>query len=93
MSVPPRPTRSLPASPAEDADEGVRVGEVARTLIVLTVVFGQLWALTVALEEHLSGHTNRAWWLAGFSGASFVLVLVLVRLAAPTRSSRRSRRG
>lgn len=92
MAAPPRPLHPLPGTPAEDSGEGLRVGEVARILIVLTVVFGQLWALTVSLEEYLSNHTGRAWWLAGFSIVSFVVVLVLVWLLPPRRSRRGSRR-
>lgn len=92
MAYPPRPIHPLPGAPAEDTEEGVRTGEVTRILIVLTVVFGQLWALTVALEEYLSGHAGRAWWLAGFSILSFVLVLVLVTIGPAVRSRRRTGR-
>lgn len=92
MAHPPRPVQPLPGTPAEDTEEGVRTGEVSRTLIVLTAVFGQLWALTVSLEEFLSGHAGRAWWLAGFSIVSFVLVVVLVQIGPAVRSRRRSGR-
>jgi hypothetical protein len=92
MSTPPGPLRPLPGTPAESTDRGARVAEITRTLLALTVVFGQLWALTVSLEEYLSGHTARAWWLAGFSAVSFVVVLILVRLLPPARSRRRTAR-
>jgi len=87
MSTPPRPIRPLPGSPAEDTDEGLRTQVTTRILIALTIILGQLWALTVALEEYLLGHTGRAWGLAVFSLVSFGLVLALVRLEPPSRSS------
>lgn len=89
MATPPRHIRPLPSTPAEDTDEGLRTQVATRILIALTIILGQLWALTVALEEYLLGHTDRAWWLAGFSILSFVLVLALVRLEPPARGSRR----
>ncbi len=88
-SPPPRPIRPLPGTPAVDTDEGLRTGLTTRIIIVATIVLGQLWALTVGLEEYLRGHTDRAWWLAGFSLVSFGIVLALVRLEPPLRSSRR----
>lgn len=91
MATPPRPIRSLPAAPALDTDEGVRTGLVTRIIIVLTIVLGQLWALTVGLEAYLLGHTDQAWLLAGFSIVSFVVVLALVRLDPPPRGPRAPR--
>lgn len=88
----PRPIRPLPAVPAPDTDQGLRTGLTTRILIVATIVLGQLWALTVGLEEHLSGHSTRAWWLAGFSVLSFVVAAALVWLEPPARSGRRGRR-
>jgi hypothetical protein len=89
MAYPPRPVRPLPGAPAEDTEEGARTGLVARIIIVGTIVLGQLWALTVALEAHLLGEEGPPWWLAAFSLVSFAVVLVLVRLDPAPRGSRR----
>jgi hypothetical protein len=85
MAYPPRPIRPLPGTPAEDTEEGARTGLVTRIIIVGTVVLGQLWALTVALEAYLSGETAQAWWLAAFSVLSFAVVIVLVFLDPASR--------
>lgn len=87
-STPPRPTRTLPPSPAEDTDEGVRAALTTRIVIVVTIILGQLWALTVGLEAYLEGHTGQAWLLAAFSIVSFLLALALVRVEPPLRSRR-----
>lgn len=81
----PPPPRPLPAAPAPETEEGARTALVTRIVIVVTVILGQLWALTVALEAYLSGHGDRAWWLAGFSLLSFAVVLVLVFLEPAQR--------
>ncbi|WP_370324217.1 hypothetical protein [Euzebya sp.] len=88
-ATPRRPIRPLPSTPAEDTDQGLRTQVTTRILIALTILLGQLWALTVALEEYLLGHTGRAWGLAGFSIVSFLVVLALVRLEPPPRGSGR----
>lgn len=89
MEFPPRPIRPLPGTPAEESDEGIRAGLITRIIIVTTVVLGQLWALTVALESHLLGERAAPWWLALFSIVSFAVVLVLVRLDPARRGGRR----
>jgi hypothetical protein len=81
----PRPIRPLPGTPAEESERGLRTGLSARILIAASIVVGQLWALTVALEEHLSGHTIRAWWLAGFSVLSFVVMSFVIGIEPPNR--------
>lgn len=91
MSDGPRPIRALPNTPAPESESGVITGLVTRIVIVLTIVLGQLWALTVALEESLLDHDREAWWLAGFSIVSFIVVLVLTKVDPPPRDSRRSR--
>ncbi|WP_329564404.1 DUF6755 family protein [Kitasatospora sp. NBC_01266] len=53
----------------------------ARVLIALTVVVGQLWALPVAANAWLSGDTDTAWWTTAFSGACFLVVALIWRLA------------
>ena len=92
MAHPPRPIRTLPATPAVDTDEGLKAGVVTRTIIVATIVLGQLWALTVALEAYLLGEDAQAWWLAGFSWLSFAVAAGLVWLEAPRRGHRGGRR-
>jgi hypothetical protein len=87
-ATPQRPTRTLPASPAEDTDEGVRAALTTRIVIAVTIILGQLWALTVGLEAYLEGHTGQAWLLAAFSIVSFLLALALVRVEPPARSRR-----
>lgn len=89
MSDSPRPIRALPNTPAPETESGVSTGLVTRIVLAITVILGQLWAIVVALEESLLDHDDRAWMLAGFSVASFVLVLVLSRVEVPTRDSRR----
>jgi cytochrome bd-type quinol oxidase subunit 2 len=92
MSSEPPPPRPLPSVPAVETEEGARTALVTRIIIVVTVVLGQLWALTVALEAHLSGHTTQAWWLALFSLVSFAIVAALVFLEPAARSRPRGRR-
>lgn len=84
-SAPARPTRTLPANPAEETDEGLRAALTTRIVIVLTIILGQLWALTVGLEAFLEGHVGQAWLLAAFSLISFLVALALVRLEPPSR--------
>ncbi len=67
-------------------------GLVTRIIVAGTIVLGQLWALTVALEAYLLGEATRAWWLAAFSMLSLVVVLLLVRLD-PASRARRNRPG
>ncbi|HEY9556654.1 MAG TPA: hypothetical protein VIR58_07960 [Acidimicrobiales bacterium] len=88
MAVPPRPVRALPNAPAQESEAGVTTGLVTRMVIVATVVLGQLFALTVALEASLVDHDKEAWLLAGFSLVSFAVVLVLTRVEPPPRASR-----
>lgn len=87
MSYSPRPVRPLPNAPSQDTEEGARTGLTTRIIIVLTVVLGQLWALTVALEAYLSGEPGHAWLLAGFSVLSFVVCVALIRAEPAPRSS------
>ncbi|MFJ7209002.1 hypothetical protein ACIQWR_36410 [Streptomyces sp. NPDC098789] len=49
----------------------------ARLALALTVVIGQLWALTVTVNEWMKGNTHTAWWGAGFLFLSFLVVLGL----------------
>ncbi|HXF71053.1 MAG TPA: hypothetical protein VNO79_00395 [Actinomycetota bacterium] len=54
----------------------------ARIAVVATVVLGQLWGLTVALDSWLRGEVRPVWWLLGFQALSF-LVALTVWLTAP----------
>lgn len=91
-ATPARPIRTLPASTADQTDEGMRAALTTRIVIALTVILGQLWALTVGLEAYLEGHTGQAWLLAAFSAVSFLVTFALVRVEPPPRARRPSRR-
>jgi hypothetical protein len=69
-----------------DAERGVATGLVTRIVIVATIVLGQLFALTVALEASLLDHDGQAWLLAAFSLVSFAVVIVLTRVDPPPRA-------
>ncbi|HXH58170.1 hypothetical protein [Iamia sp.] len=88
MAVRPRPVRALPNAPAQDTEAGARTALVTRIVIVATVVLGQLFAITVALEASLLDHDGEAWLLAGFSLVSFAVVLVVTRVEPPPRARR-----
>lgn len=49
----------------------------ARLALALTVVIGQLWGLTIVVDEWMAGDTSTAWWGAGFLVLSFLVVLGL----------------
>ncbi|MEV8590090.1 hypothetical protein [Streptomyces sp. NPDC051180] len=49
----------------------------ARLALALTVVIGQLWGLTIVVDEWMTGDTGTAWWGAGFLVLSFLVVLGL----------------
>lgn len=86
MPSEPPPPRPLPGVPTVETEEGARAALVTRIIIVVTVVLGQLWAVTVGLEAYLSGSTAQAWWLALFSLVSFAVVAGLVFLEPAPRS-------
>lgn len=88
MTTRPRPIQPLPGSPAQDTEAGARSGVVTRIVLVATIVLGQLFALTVALEASLLDHDSQAWTLAVFSLVSFAVVVVLTRIEPPPRGSR-----
>lgn len=85
----PRPVRALPGAVTEETEQGALAAEVARIVIVTTIVLGQLWAITVALEAYLLDEVAQAWWLAGFSVASFVVALWLT-VVRPRRGTGRT---
>ncbi|HXF36390.1 MAG TPA: hypothetical protein VNO17_04320 [Actinomycetota bacterium] len=49
----------------------------ARIVIVATIVLGQLWGLTVALDAWLGGATGQVSWLLAFQALSFLLALAV----------------
>ncbi|WP_405017531.1 hypothetical protein OHV05_11105 [Kitasatospora sp. NBC_00070] len=53
----------------------------ARLVLAITVVIGQLWALTVATDAWMRGETTVAWWCTGLSAASFLVVLLAWRIS------------
>lgn len=87
MADGPRPLRPLPSSPAPESERGLTTGLVTRIVIVCTIVLGQLWALTVALEASLLEEDGLPWLLAGFSILSFVVTLFLTNVEPPRRGS------
>jgi hypothetical protein len=71
-----RATGPGPGSGAEhDPDHASML--YARILIVATIVMGQLWGLTVALDEWLSRRMTHVWWLLGFQALSFTFAVVV----------------
>ena len=68
--------------PGGDHEPG-RVAMLAgRIALVATVLVGQLWALTVALNAWQDHRMGQVWLLLGFQALSFLLA-VAVWLAAP----------
>jgi len=57
----------------------------ARVGLAITVVIGQLWALTVATDAWMRGEIATAWWSTGFSAASFLVVLLAWRISPNDR--------
>jgi hypothetical protein len=82
MSAPDR-ARVRPGAPGpgpgagleRDPDRAALV--LARIAIVGTIVVGQLWALTVALDAYFAEETATVLWLLGFQVMSFLLALVV----------------
>ena len=58
---------------------------LARIAIVATIVVGQLWGLTIALNAYFEEQMSTVWWLVGFQLASFGLALVVWWLAPNDR--------
>ncbi|MGW5943390.1 hypothetical protein ACWIG3_18550 [Streptomyces celluloflavus] len=48
-----------------------------RLILAMSVVIGQLWALSIAVDAWMRGDTDSAWWCAGFLVLSFLVVLGL----------------
>ncbi|MET7631966.1 hypothetical protein ABZV15_08945 [Streptomyces sp. NPDC005246] len=74
----PRVRRTGPGPGAGTDQEPERSSKLtARLTLAMTVVVGQLWGLTVVVDEWMEGNTGTAWWGAGFLCLSFLVVLGL----------------
>ncbi|WP_328944210.1 hypothetical protein OG259_24455 [Streptomyces sp. NBC_00250] len=74
----PRVTHTGPGPGAGTEQEPERSSKLtARLTLALTVVIGQLWGLTIVVDEWMAGDTGTAWWGAGFLCLSFLVVLGL----------------
>ena len=65
------------------ADRQRRAVIVARIAVVATIVVGQLWALTIALDAYFEEEMATVWWLFAFQVLSFALAF-LVWWASPS---------
>ena len=77
----PRATGPGPGAGHERDPEGATTLH-ARIAIVATIVVGQLWGLTVALNAWLEGETGQVWWILGFQALSFLLAVVVWLVSA-----------
>nr|WP_189763759.1 hypothetical protein [Streptomyces xanthochromogenes] len=74
----PRTRHTGPGPGAGTEQEPERSSKLtARLTLAMTVVIGQLWGLTVVVNEWMRGNTGTAWWGAGFLCLSFLAVLGL----------------
>ncbi|MFI8005542.1 hypothetical protein [Streptomyces sp. NPDC086010] len=74
----PRVRRTGPGPGAGTEQEPERSAKLtARLVLALSVVVGQLWALTEVVNVWMEGDTGTAWWGAGFLCLSFLVVLGL----------------
>jgi uncharacterized protein DUF6755 len=74
----PRDLAPGPGAGAEPrADRQRRAVIVARIAIVATIVVGQLWALTIALDAYFRGEMTTVLWLLVFQAVSFVLAVAV----------------
>ena len=64
-----------PARCGVDRDPERAAVVVARIAIVATVVVGQLWALTIALNAYFQEEMATVWWLVAFQVVSFLVAL------------------
>lgn len=78
-----RPRRSLDLAPGPGpgieprADRQRQAVIVARIGIVATIVVGQLWALTIAMDAYFLEEMATVWWLLAFQVVSFLLALAV----------------
>ncbi|HEX6310040.1 MAG TPA: hypothetical protein VF152_00270 [Acidimicrobiia bacterium] len=83
----PVPGRPTGAGQQDDrfGERTLRIPLAAAIAMVATIVVGQLWALTVALDAWLGGDEAAARWIVVFQAASFGLALLLWRATPRTR--------
>lgn len=78
-----RPRRRFDVAPGPGpgieprADRQRQAVIVARIAIVATIVVGQLWALTIALDAYFLEEMTTVWWLLAFQVVSFLLALAV----------------
>jgi hypothetical protein len=74
--MPGRPVRNrISVEPADERNQGVAL--TAAIMLTATIVVGQLWGLTVALESWLNHETNIVNWIVGFEALSFAVALAV----------------
>ena len=79
-SPPPRLTHSSSGpGPGAGGDRNPEraAADISRIALVATVVVGQLWGLTVALNAYFEGESGTVLWLVAFEGLSFLIALGL----------------
>lgn len=52
---------------------------VARIILVASILAGQLWGLSVALDAYFNERMNIVWWLVAFEALSFVIAFAVWR--------------
>jgi hypothetical protein len=88
MSAPSSPRRLRRSAPGPgpgaggDRDPERTAVDVIRIVLVATIVVGQLWALTIALDAYFAEAMATVGWLVGFQAVSFAAA-VGVWLVAP----------
>ena len=68
-----------------DRDPEHTAAVVARIALVATIVVGQLWALTIALNAYFAERMTTVRWLVAFQVVSFLLAFGLWLLAPRDR--------
>jgi hypothetical protein len=74
---PPYRTRGLMPGPNFLGLEGRIAIVQAQVFLLAVILIAQLWLITGALYELLSGHTASLGWLALASGIGFILALII----------------
>ncbi len=91
MSVPSSSRRLRRSAPGPgpgaggDRDPERTAVDVIRIVLVATIVVGQLWALTIALDAYFAEAMATVGWLVGFQVVSFAAALGLWLLAPGDR--------
>jgi hypothetical protein len=69
--------------PTDERNQGAAL--TAAILVVATIVVGQLWGLTIALESWLDHKTGAVNWILGFEALSFAVALGVLFVAPKGR--------